>query len=58
MELGIEVLNGTTSSKHMREDFEGIEKVHKWTISHSHEWDDIRFMFSRLTDPGEVPLSC
>lgn len=38
MDLGVEVLNGTTSAEHMQEDLEGIQRVREWAISNPGDW--------------------
>ena len=38
MDLGIEVLNGTSSAKHMREDLDGICRVRDWAVANAKEW--------------------
>ncbi|CAO2647533.1 Nn.00g084550.m01.CDS01 [Neocucurbitaria sp. VM-36] len=52
MELGIVVLNGTTSTAHMQEDFEGIRRVREWSLSHAQEWAQISHAFKSLIDPA------
>jgi diketogulonate reductase-like aldo/keto reductase len=49
MNSGIEVLNGTTSQEHMREDLEGIMKVQEWAARNSHDWTSTTNMFRELT---------
>lgn len=51
MELGIVVLNGTTSTAHMQEDHEGIRKVREWAQSYSQEWTGISHAFRSLIEP-------
>jgi diketogulonate reductase-like aldo/keto reductase len=45
IDAGIEVLNGTTSAEHMREDLEGVAKVQDWAPLNSHEWNGITSNF-------------
>jgi diketogulonate reductase-like aldo/keto reductase len=45
LNLGIEVLNGTTSAVHMREDLEGVAKVQHWATLNPHEWAGMSSMF-------------
>jgi diketogulonate reductase-like aldo/keto reductase len=52
MEVGIEVLNGTTSTKHMREDLEGVAKVQNWAPLNSYKWADITSNFRELIGEG------
>lgn len=47
MDLGIVVLNGTTSTDHMREDLEGVVRAQKWALNHEAEWKSIIQAFSR-----------
>jgi diketogulonate reductase-like aldo/keto reductase len=48
--LGIEVLNGTTSMKHMRDDLEGIAKVREWATRDAHVWQSIVAAFRGLAN--------
>lgn len=48
MDLGIVVLNGTTSSEHMLEDLEGIVKVRQWRETHNQDWAGISDAFGSL----------
>lgn len=50
MELGVEVLNGTTSVEHMREDLDGVEKVSKWARENVTEWRRLVRDFASLTE--------
>ncbi|KAF2459664.1 aldo-keto reductase-like protein [Lineolata rhizophorae] len=45
MDLGIAVLNGTTSAQRMREDLEAIVTVKKWAGEHPGEWEFVRGAF-------------
>ncbi|KAF2027156.1 aldo-keto reductase-like protein [Setomelanomma holmii] len=47
MDLGVVVLNGTTSSEHMRNDLEGIAKVRTWAARHLDEWTKINATFEQ-----------
>ncbi|KAF3039664.1 hypothetical protein E8E11_005134 [Didymella keratinophila] len=51
MELGVEVLNGTTSAEHMQDDLEGVQTVRKWAVSNAAEWSQIVRAFGLLTEP-------
>ncbi|KAF1850122.1 aldo-keto reductase-like protein [Cucurbitaria berberidis CBS 394.84] len=51
MDLGVVVLNGTTSSEHMQEDLEGLRKVREWNLSHSQEWAGISDDFKVIVEP-------
>lgn len=48
MNSGIEVLNGTTSQEHMREDLEGVVKVQDWAARNSRDWTSTTNMFQEL----------
>ncbi|KAF2786862.1 aldo-keto reductase-like protein [Melanomma pulvis-pyrius CBS 109.77] len=37
-DLGIAVLNGTTSSEHMKQDLDGIQKIREWAGTHEKQW--------------------
>lgn len=54
MDLGVEVLNGTTSSEHMRHDLEGIQKVCEWIAAHPEDWVIIESIFRTWIDPSTV----
>lgn len=41
MDLGVEVLNGTTSAEHMREDLAGIQRVREWAGLNPRRWVQI-----------------
>lgn len=45
MDQGIEVLNGTTSPRHMQEDFEGVGQVLDWAEKHPRQWVDTSTAF-------------
>ncbi|KAJ4322340.1 hypothetical protein N0V94_002449 [Neodidymelliopsis sp. IMI 364377] len=51
MDLGVEVLNGTTSAEHMQEDLEGIRKVREWAISNPGPWIGYSKTFNELLQP-------
>lgn len=51
MELGIVVLNGTTSSQHMRDDLEGVKAVKAWVASNQSEWEILSKSFKARIDP-------
>lgn len=55
MDLGIEVLNGTTSTEHMRQDLEGVAKVREWMMAHPKEWYYIRGLFVGKVE-GSLPV--
>lgn len=48
MDLGIIVLNGTSSKEHMREDLYGMQVVSKWTEKNEKEWKEIRAGFRAI----------
>jgi diketogulonate reductase-like aldo/keto reductase len=52
-ELGIEILNGTTSREHMRDDLEGTVKVRDWATRNAHEWHGITTAFRSLTNEDD-----
>lgn len=52
MDLGVEVLNGTTSAEHMQEDLHGVGKVRLWAISNLEGWIKLRTAFERLVQPA------
>lgn len=54
MELGVEVLNGTTSSTHMRQDLEGIKKMREWTATHPQFWASISESFMTMIERGTL----
>jgi diketogulonate reductase-like aldo/keto reductase len=48
MDQGVVVLNGTTSSNHMRADLEGIQKVREWAVSQPDNFRTISDTFKSL----------
>lgn len=52
IDLGIEVLNGTTSAEHMQEDLNGVRKARDWAISNSKEWVGLTTAFKKLVEPA------
>ncbi|KAL6709818.1 hypothetical protein ACN47E_000603 [Coniothyrium glycines] len=48
MDLGVVVLNGTTSTAHMRHDLEGIAQIQNWSNARTQEWQTIQKMFRGL----------
>jgi diketogulonate reductase-like aldo/keto reductase len=48
MDQGVMVLNGTTSSDHMRADLEGIHKVREWAVLESDKFKAIGEAFKSL----------
>lgn len=54
MHLGIVVLNGTTSSLHMRADLRGIRKVKDWAETNPREWTSFAGAFEKAV--GEYNL--
>lgn len=52
MDLGVEVLNGTTSAEHMLEDLQGVGQVRDWVTSNLRQYVQIREAFNALTEPG------
>ncbi|KAF2735893.1 aldo-keto reductase-like protein [Polyplosphaeria fusca] len=51
MDLGVVVLNGTTSTDHMDEDLSGIQAVKKWAMADLERWYQIRAKFQRMVEP-------
>ena len=50
MDLGVMVLNGTTSSEHMRQDLQGVKCVGQWATSHPAEWKAVQENFKTITE--------
>jgi diketogulonate reductase-like aldo/keto reductase len=50
-DLGITVLNGTTSSEHMEADLRGVRKVQEWAVANKQEWAQARKAFRQLVEP-------
>jgi len=48
MDQGVVVLNGTTSSDHMRADLEGVDKVRDWALSQPDKFKPISEAFRSL----------
>jgi len=48
MDQGVVVLNGTTSSDHMRADLEGVDKVRDWALSQPDKFKAISEAFKSL----------
>jgi diketogulonate reductase-like aldo/keto reductase len=48
MDLGVVVLNGSTSTDHMRVDLDGIQTIREWAVSHSRDWSSISSAFQGL----------
>tara|TARA_R110002003_G_scaffold3_24_gene146 strand:- start:8771 stop:9397 length:627 start_codon:yes stop_codon:yes gene_type:complete len=48
MDLGVVVLNGTTSSEHMRDDLKGLVYVQSWVLLNPHAWVRIATGFRSL----------
>lgn len=53
MELGVEVLNGTTSEEHMRGDLDGVGKVREWAGENARDWRRLVGDFALLTESGD-----
>ncbi|KAJ4336306.1 hypothetical protein N0V87_005457 [Didymella glomerata] len=51
MELGVEILNGTTSAGHMQDDLAGVQRVRDWAVSNARQWSQIVRDFALLTEP-------
>ncbi|KAF1923032.1 Aldo/keto reductase [Didymella exigua CBS 183.55] len=51
MDMGVEVLNGTTSLEHMRDDLEGVQTVRNWASANPRPWTEICNEFRALTEP-------
>ncbi|KAJ4358815.1 hypothetical protein N0V95_002737 [Ascochyta clinopodiicola] len=52
MDLGVEVLNGTTSAEHMEDDLEGIRQVRNWALSNSSQWARLGRLFADVVESG------
>ena len=52
MDQGVTVLNGSTSTEHMREDLEGIRKVREWAVSNPRDFSSIVKAFEDLMGPN------
>ncbi|OCL05606.1 aldo-keto reductase-like protein [Glonium stellatum] len=50
MNLGIVVLNGTTSTQHMQDDLAEIKEVQKWATSYPDDWKTIAESFASLIE--------
>lgn len=50
MDLGVEVLNGTTSTGHMQDDLHGVQRVRDWAVSNAREWSQFGRDFALLTE--------
>jgi diketogulonate reductase-like aldo/keto reductase len=50
--LGIEVLNGTTDGRHMREDLEGVERARVWKEGNGEAWDGVMREFRGIVGDG------
>lgn len=48
MDLDIDVLNGTTSAEHMREDLYGMRAGRRWVEKNEEQWKEIRMQFREL----------
>jgi diketogulonate reductase-like aldo/keto reductase len=51
MEQGVMVLNGSTSTEHMRGDLQGIQSVREWAVSHPRDFVTIDEAFKSLVGP-------
>ncbi|KAF1936258.1 aldo-keto reductase-like protein [Clathrospora elynae] len=58
IDLGIMVLNGSTSIDHMRADLDGIQTVREWAILHPRDWKTISEAFKDLVGPATTGQSC
>jgi diketogulonate reductase-like aldo/keto reductase len=52
MDLGVVVLNGSTSTEHMREDLDGICKVREWAVAHARDFASIAEALKNLMGPS------
>jgi diketogulonate reductase-like aldo/keto reductase len=52
MEQGVMVLNGSTSTEHMREDLQGVLSVREWAMSHPLDFVSINEGFKSLVGPS------
>lgn len=50
MDLGIEVLNGTTSTNHMEDDLKGLRRLRNWAMLNSRQWTKLATAFVQLVD--------
>lgn len=50
MDLGIVILNGTTSSEHMQDDIDGIHSIKVWAFGNEQAWTAIRTDFRKLVE--------
>ena len=50
MNLGVVVLNGTTSTQHMQDDLTEIKEVQKWATSYPDDWKAIMEGFASLLE--------
>jgi diketogulonate reductase-like aldo/keto reductase len=46
--LDIEILNGTTSKKHMRDDLDDVKKVQEWASQNADQWAGMTDAFRQL----------
>lgn len=51
MDLGVMVLNGTTSAEHMRNDLDGIAKVRDFVLTNQEHWNTITDAFRHSVQP-------
>ncbi|KAF2713457.1 aldo-keto reductase-like protein [Pleomassaria siparia CBS 279.74] len=50
-DLGIVVLNGTTTTVHMEDDLAGLRKIGEYSQRHENEWHRARSSFQKLVEP-------
>lgn len=50
VDLGVEVLNGTTSAEHMHDDLEDVQQVRHWAISNPRQWANVKISFSGMVE--------
>lgn len=51
-DLGIVVLNGTKSTKHMNDDLDGLQYIYDWVENHEKQWLRATLGFKKLIEPS------
>ncbi|KAF3031561.1 hypothetical protein E8E12_001278 [Didymella heteroderae] len=54
MDSGVEVLNGTTSAEHMRDDLDGVQQVRHWASANPRPWIQLSNVFRALTEHKSI----
>ena len=49
-DLGVVVLNGTTSRQHMEQDLGGISNIREWATTHEKQWLQATQGFKKLVE--------